>query len=242
MGGRKRRVRAARTALQAIISARGSVDDCLAAVEVLRARDRQIHKPCEQLIRAGNPQRCLALFDEVLGPLPPSEDAAVERTAAAPYQTARTLSLVSWLVWLGTTAFLWLAYPGTVPSFALLFFAWCMTGWAVHAGGKPIHATYEHYMPLLENLGALVFLLVPVMLPIGFIWTIARAVQTHRGLITGAGHDPHPGGGYGRFDKYHVGRDGRPLGGALFAVALCYPAALAALVVHSGIIEHMSFA
>ena len=103
-------------------------------------------------------------------------------------------------------------------------------------GGTHAKHVYDHYSGLGEYLGALVFLAVPLVLPIGLIWTLARAHRIRSGRVDGPGRNPHPGGGYGYFEAGQIGIAGRPIAHALFAVALGHAASVAAIVVRSGVI------
>lgn len=233
--GRRRRAGAARTTLRAVVRARGSAEEQLAAIEILRGSDRAVFEPCAQLIRAGNAERALRLLDEVAGPEAPDP----ELVGAGAGGAAAALSWAAWLAWAAVAAVLWLFFPGLGGAGALLVVGWGVTLTALVTAGGPARAAYEHYSAL-AYLGALVFLALPPMTPIGLVWTLACAAKVRAGRVDGPGQDPQPGGGYLRFEQGNIGAAGRPIARTLFAVALGHGASVAAIVLRSGILEHVS--
>lgn len=235
LGRRRRRAGAARTTLRAVVRAGGSAEEQLAAIEILRGSDRVIFEPCAQLIRAGNAERALRLLDEVAGPEAPEPDLV----AGASGGPAGALSWAAWLTWAGVAAVLWLVFPGWAGAAALLVLGWGVTLTALLTAGGPAAAAYQHYS-VLAYLGALVFLAIPPMTPIGLVWTLACAAKVRVGRVDGPGQDPQPGGGYLRFEQGNIGAAGRPIARTLLAVALGHGASVAAIVLRSGILEHVS--
>lgn len=229
---KRKRVAAARMALQAIMDAGGEVEQRLAAIEVLRARDRQVFQACEKLIRANNAPRAIKLLDQMGGkPVSTPSGPGADPELVSGLRRAAWFSRASWLTWAVIAASLWLTDTGVGVSIAIIVPGWAVSVQALRVGGDIASRVYEHYSGLGEYLGALVFLAVPLMLPIGLIWTVARAARIRSGLVDGPGHNPSPGGGYGYFEKGNIGDAGRPIASALFALAIGHSAAVAALVV-----------
>lgn len=238
--GRRQRLRAARLALAAVRAGGGQIEESLAAIEVLRDRDREIYQGCERLVRAGNPERALRLLDELGagGPLAPGGGDAAPDAPSPLRRRAVIAAWSSWIVWLGLALFLWLAPVPLGLAIPLLALAWAVTVAALRAGGALVKQAYAEYSGL-GHLGALVFLAVPLMTPLGLVWTLARAMRVATGKVIGQGHDPHPGGGWQRFDVGWVGTAGRPVASALVSIAVGHVAAVAALVVRSGVLDHL---
>lgn len=232
---RAKRIAAARTALAAISSAQGTQDAALASIEVLRAKDGPIFEACARVIRAGNAPRAIELLDRVGGGPPPPEPP--EGGVSGGGGAAGALSWAAWGVWITVAAVLWLVYPGLVLSIVLVAVAWAVSLAALASGGAVARRAYESYSGLGEYLGALVFLAFPLMLPLGLIWTVARALRIRSGRVDGPGYGPSPGGGYAGFEVGHIGAAGRPIARAMLAIAAGHTAAIAAVVVHSGVIE-----
>ncbi len=227
---------AVRTTFSGLVGAKASKDELLACVQPLQAKDRAIHEGCVKLIRAGNPHRAIQLLDMHGGGAPSPPSTEIQQLDGV--GRAEALSWATWASWLGVAALSWIQFPGVGVSIGLIVGCWILTIVALVAGGSVASRIYEHYSGL-GDLGALVFLAVPLTLPIGFIWTVVRALRIHKGLVDGPGHDAQPGGGYARFDTGRIGAAGRPIGRTLLAVAVGHASCVAALVAQSGIVDHM---
>ena len=214
----------ARVAFEAVLASGGEAAQQRACLAGLRRKDREIHDACLGLIDAGNPERVIVLLERH-GGLPAPAD---EELAAVPGEGgAKGAALFSLALWVAIAAALWGLRPPLAVGIGALIAGWAGTLLALSQGAaraKTIDARYS----TLDHLGALVFL--AVLVPIGVVWTLARAWMVNAGRIDGTAHGPQPGGGHSSFEEGQIGSAGRPLALALLAVALGYPAALSALV------------
>lgn len=210
----------------------------LTRIELLREIDPETHAACEQLIKAGAFERAIEMLSRLELDTPALTEQDIERMPGS--GAATKLSWASAVVWVVVAAICWLVFPGVTVAIVLIAAGWVLSIVALSVGGSVAARLYEHYSGLGEYFGALVFLLVPVTLPIGVIWTVARALRIGSGTVDGPGHDPSPGGGYARFERGDIGPAGRPIARALLVLALGHPAALAGLVAHSGVLELIS--
>lgn len=210
----------------------------LRRVEILRESDPEIYAACEQAIRNGSLGYALEILERVK--FSTSTVTATDVGAASGSKAGAVLSWVSGAVWASIAAICWLAFPGVGPALALLVVGWVLSIVALSVGGSVAASFYDHYSGLGEFLGALVFLAVPLTLPIGLIWTIVRALRIQSGVVDGPGRNPQPGGGYGHFEKGDIGPAGRPIARALLLLALGHTVALVGFALRSGLISALT--